>query len=147
MLMWQDFWFHIDDPDTVLATLKLLGGAVFSTLNVLEKFGFFHPGSPVQNIGLVLGQLYQHTTNWPSGEEEPELTWRKHMMEEAQRKGFEFKEVPFGIENRLMEDGVDGLQSGKSRVNKWKCFKWATQVNDEALAHDGLVKFRLTDML
>ncbi|KIW27475.1 uncharacterized protein PV07_07209 [Cladophialophora immunda] len=118
-----EYWFHCDDPDTVLATLQLIGGAVFTTLNTLEKNGLLRSDSPVKNIALVLGVLYNNTRDWPGGEE-PELEWRGAMIREVQRHGIEVKGQPYGIEGVLKQDGVDGTPSSRAD-SRWKMFDWA----------------------
>ncbi|EXJ72456.1 uncharacterized protein A1O5_04960 [Cladophialophora psammophila CBS 110553] len=124
-LNYQGFWFNIDYPDMVLATLKLIGGAVFTTLNILDKNGLLRPDTPVKNIALVLGVLYDNTRDWP-GDEEGELEWRAAMIKEVLQHGIEFKGAPYGIERLFETDGLDRSQLDKpdSRWKKWKRFDW-----------------------
>ncbi|EXJ93136.1 hypothetical protein A1O3_01693 [Capronia epimyces CBS 606.96] len=99
----DEMYFHIDDPDHVLATLKLVGGAVFCTLRILKERSLLRPNSSVKNIALVLALLRRNHSEWPSGEEEPELAWCDAAIREAQRSGIEFKGAPFRIQATLRE--------------------------------------------
>ena len=123
-----ELWFNIDNPDTVLATLQLIGGAVFTTLNTLEKSGLLRPDTPVKNIALVLGVLYNNTRDWPGNDDEPELEWRGAMIREARQHGIEVKGQPYGIERVLKKDGVDGTVSCEAH-SRWKKFDWAKEVS------------------
>ncbi|OAL30680.1 hypothetical protein AYO20_08642 [Fonsecaea nubica] len=118
-------WFNVDDPNTVLHTLKLIGGAVFTTLNSLEKNGLLCPDSAVKNIALVLGVLYDNTRDWP-GDPEPQLEWREAMIREAFRHGIEVKGQPNGIETVLEEDGIDRTLPSEAD-SKWKNFNWTKE--------------------
>ncbi|KIX96764.1 uncharacterized protein Z520_07484 [Fonsecaea multimorphosa CBS 102226] len=119
-------WFNIDDSDGLLATLQLIGGAVFTTLNTFEKNGLLRPNSPVKNIALVLGVLYDNIRAWPGDEDEPELEWRGAMVREARQHGIEVKGQPYGIESVLEKDGVDGTLDSEAH-SRWKKFDWAKE--------------------
>ncbi|OAP61316.1 hypothetical protein AYL99_03517 [Fonsecaea erecta] len=112
-------WFHSDDPGTTLERLQMIGGAVFATLNIFEKTGLLGADSPVKNIGLVLGVLYNNTREWPGDLGVSELSWRGAMIREALQHGIEVKGQPYGIETLLDKDGVYGTQSSKGDM-KWK---------------------------
>ncbi|KIV77242.1 hypothetical protein PV11_09057 [Exophiala sideris] len=125
------YWFHIDDGEGLLETLKLLGVAVFSTLRILEEHDLLRADSPVKNVALVLAYLRRNMEDWPGNctPEFPiddELAWCDAAIVEAQHKGIEFKLAPWGIETKLKKDGV-----GKSRysdyiktITAWKQLKW-----------------------
>ncbi|KIW70852.1 hypothetical protein PV04_03090 [Phialophora macrospora] len=115
-------WFHVDDPDTVLATLRMIGGAIFTTLKVLEEHDLLGPESAVKNIALVLGVLYDRTGGWP-GDQESQLEWREAMIKEAKHHGIVFQDAPYTMSTLLERDGLSGPQNGKG-YSKWKNFKW-----------------------
>ncbi|KAJ9603383.1 hypothetical protein H2200_012161 [Cladophialophora chaetospira] len=122
----MNWWFNVDDPETVLDTLRMIGGAVFTTLSVLEQQGLLCPDSAVKNISLVLAKLYENTADWPSGDEEPELAWRGPMIKEAKHHGIVFKDAPYAVESMLQQDDLSCPQNGKG-YTKWKTFNWSKQ--------------------
>ena len=139
-LMDPFFWFRIDAPEKVLATLRMIGGAVFCILNVLEQHDLLCQESPVKNIALVLSVLYDNTRDWRKpneeydlngdwdGSEDDEVKWRGAMMAEAIHHGIVFEDAPYKIKSWLEEDSISGRQNGKGYA-KWK-FNWAKQVSD-----------------
>ncbi|KIX09103.1 uncharacterized protein Z518_00181 [Rhinocladiella mackenziei CBS 650.93] len=127
LLLDQEFWLYIYDSDRAFATVKLIGRAVFYTLNVFEKRGLLRPDSPVKNIGLVLAILRYNLRFWPGHEDKPELEWCEAAIEEAQKRGIEFKGAPYGVEKSLKSAGINGLESRNSH-SKWKRFQWSREV-------------------
>lgn len=132
----RGYWFHIDDCEGLLGTLKILGVAVFSTLKILEKHDLLRPDSPIKNIGLVLAYLRRNMEDWPGncGPEfdiEDELKWCDAAIVEAQQKGVEFKRAPWGIEDKLKKEDVVKSRYGKYKetIAAWKDFNWDTEVS------------------
>lgn len=119
-------WFNIDDPDRVLAILKLVGGATFCTLDLLDKQSLVKPDSPVMNLALILGLLFQGTAEWPGDTGVPELSWREAVARHAQLKGIEIKEAPFGIEKSVQEALDEGAFEDSD--TNWEKFKWTKEV-------------------
>lgn len=120
-------WYGVDDSETVLENLRMIGVAAFATLKVLKANNLLGPNSPVKNIALVLGVLRDELEAWPAQQEEPELAWGDYIVEEAQAHGIAFKGAPFGIETRL-GSGLHRDQEGQS-LAKWKALDWKKEVN------------------
>lgn len=120
-------WWRTDDADGVLHTLKMIGGSVFATLNVLEKHGMLCADSPIKNLAFILGVLYENTREWLGDDDEPDLSWAKAMIRRAQLCGIEFKDAPYNIQSTLAEDGVADVE--EKAVREWNTFNWKKEVS------------------
>ena len=125
-----DTWYHMDDPDCLTDTFRLLGTAVFSVLTLLEQSNLLHADSPVKNIALVLGCFRQAAEgfNEIGDEQEEDLVWADAEIEWVQKYGIRFKDVPFGIQDELADDALQDSDRLGSEIDKWKNRNWATEV-------------------
>ena len=128
-----DEWFMSDDSDGIKQTLKMMGGALIGTLNLMEKGGRLRPESDIPDIGLVLGQLQSLAKSWPGSPGEPELAWADAAICMAKYKGVVFKDAPYGIEEAV-EDFGGASDDSDSEIDelhaeiRYKDFNWNKEV-------------------
>ena len=126
----QTEWFNNEDGEGVLETLRILGGAVICALRVLEEQDMLKPDSDIKNIALVLGHINMIVQDWPSGEEEDELSWIDAAFYMAMKNGIEFTEAPYGIEEAVGDISADSEGSQFNTPIDWSSFNWKKEVRN-----------------
>ena len=132
-----DEWFMSDDSGGIKATLKMMGGALIGTLDLMEKRGLLKPESAIPDVGFVLGQLDKLAKTWPGSSGEPELAWADAAICKAMKKGVVFKNAPYGIEETVEglrgdpEDSDSEIDEEGAEI-RYREFKWNKEVRYEA---------------
>lgn len=117
-----DEWFGSDDADQIQQTLKMVGGAVMCTLDLLKCKGLLAPDSPIKNIALVLGRLHELDGIWPGGPGEAELAWVEAAITMAKQNGITFEGAPYGVES--MAGGIVSDAEDDEPEIDWYHFDW-----------------------
>lgn len=89
-----DEWFGNDDSGQIQQTLKLVGGAVMCTLDLLKSKGLLGPDLPVRNIALILSRLHELDSIWPGRPGEAEPAWVEAAITLAKQNGIRFEGAP-----------------------------------------------------
>ena len=111
-----------DDSDQILHTLKMVGGAVLCTLNLMKSKGLLKPDSPVRNIAMVLARLNELNDIWPGGPGEAEPAWGEAAITVVKQDSVKFEGAPFGVE-ALAERSLDDLEMDDAEID-WYHFDW-----------------------
>ena len=98
------------------------------TLRAMEKQKTLKPDSDIKNIALVLGHINMAVQDWPSGEEEDELSWIDAAYYMAVKNGIEFTEAPYGIEQAVGDISADSEESQFDTPIDWANFNWKKEV-------------------
>ena len=101
-----DEWFMSDDSDGILATLKMIGGVVTGTLDLMQMRGLLKPDSATPDIALVLNPLQNLAKTWPEGPGEAALAWADAAICKAKKQEVVFKDAPYGVENAANVGGA-----------------------------------------
>jgi hypothetical protein len=135
-------WFMIDDSHGVRETIKLIGVAVLSTLDVLDAQGLFTPDSEIKNLSLVLALSIEFAQSWPGDLGDVELSWAEEIVSRARKAGVVIQ-GPFGTEVKVKEmqdelgeeteddeedDEEDEEEDEEDNIN-WKKLNWQDEVS------------------
>ena len=123
-----DCWYCSDDSDGILATLRLIGVMVMTTLHFIKSKGELKPDSKVRNIIPFLAKLLDVERDWPGGPgEDDELSWTSAMVYQVEEAGLKFENIPQDAEERASI--IKEYRTKTSKVVKqWSKVNWKTSI-------------------